>query len=278
MKRMEAVLRFMEIILGRSENVTTIEIIPHGDGSSGGADVYPSYYANRSHSSRRNRPQRFDVLVDPVRDPHGFSDILTHWIERDATWYIARSRLARVWGKTSYNEDRIVSAANAFDIIPSEIYGTNAPLSPALNEAKDRASTIFRKLLPCDEASSVLTNLGRIGSWRLKKKIRYRGRVITDRLGGFIPDIGLVTDEAVNLRNFYVHGSPPRVGANRHMQFLVFLTQSLEFVFIASDLIDMGWKIADWCRVPKPLGHPFQNYLASYSQSLEKLRLALQSR
>ena len=55
-----------------------------------------------------------------------------------------------------------------------------------------------------------------------------------------------------------------------------FLTNSLEFIFFASDFIDAGWNIVDWCNKAKPIGHPFHDYLVYYKEDIKKLKDAFE--
>ena len=98
-----------------------------------------------------------------------------------------------------------------------------------------------------------------------------------EAIGAALPMLCMVTDEAVNFRNYYVHGSLPRVERNKVHRFLPFLTDALEFVFVASDLVDAGWDISNWLRKPKPTGHPFQHFLMNYRDSMERVRAAIAS-
>ena len=84
-------------------------------------------------------------------------------------------------------------------------------------------------------------------------------------------------NEAVKLRNHYVHGTQSGIRSDQRWQVLHFLTNSLEFTFFASDLIDAGWNIADWCsKGIKQIGHPFHNFLFNYPYDLKVLKDALE--
>lgn len=66
--------------------------------------------------------------------------------------------------------------------------------------------------------------------------------------------------EAVNLRNRYVHGSTTRHDYSKDPDLEIFLTDTLEFVFAASDLVDAGWNICDWVKCGPHMHHPFGSY------------------
>ena len=121
----------------------------------------------------------------------------------------------------------------------------------------------------------MLGYLGHIGGWRLKNKIKYRAKSIIDTIGDVVPELEVVISEAVNLRNYCVHGTRLRGTSDQKLGLLSFFSNSLEFVFFASDLVDAGWDISGWCQKPKPLGHPFHDYLVYYPENLSKLKRAL---
>ena len=56
-----------------------------------------------------------------------------------------------------------------------------------------------------------------------------------------------------------------------------FFTDSLEFVFAASDLVEAGWDIAEWSQRDTARTHPFSHYRASYRESLAALQVALRT-
>ena len=123
----------------------------------------------------------------------------------------SRSRLSPSWCGMDYNEDRVVRAANAFDLVPNCEFAGDISVSSDMQRAVRETRTLFKSLPVSDERDSVLGALGRVEEWNLKRKIRYRERNLIDAIGESLPELGMVTDEAVNFRNYYVHGSPPRV-------------------------------------------------------------------
>jgi len=54
-----------------------------------------------------------------------------------------------------------------------------------------------------------------------------------------------------------------------------FLTDTLEFVFAASDLIEAGWDPAQWNAEPKGWGHSFARFRAGYGLTLRQLQQAM---
>ena len=88
-----------------------------------------------------------------------------------------------------------------------------------------------------------------------------------------ISDIDVVTDAAVDLRNLYVHGGAGYTEEKKQKlrNNEVFLTDTLEFVFCASDLVELGWDIVAWGLELKLTVHPFCRYLRDYKANLSEL-------
>ena len=171
----------------------------------------------------------------------------------------------------AYGHDRLIACANMFDILPSSALPSDKPLDPELENATTNCRTILRQLPMGEERDSILGALGRIRHPSLKQKIRHRAKVIVERVENHFTDLSLVIDEAVNCRNHYVHGSKPRFDYNRNFQIVVFLTDTLEFVFAASDLLEAGWDIKTWTASGSTLSHPFASYLFDYKNRLKEL-------
>lgn len=260
--RVDRTLQFFDLVVGRSLVVSEIQIVTEMDDTSDPSHVYATAYVDDYRSPDAREPGINTILINPVQEPSDFSKILESWAAKDNRWGTARGRLRRVWTGRSYSVDRLVAAANLFDLLPSDTYGSKPALSEDLDTAKQQARKLFRVLPESPERNYVLGCLGRIGDWTLKSKIRHRAESIVNTIGALVPNIDDVIREAVSLRNDYVHGPSP--GYDQRNRQLVFLTDSLEFIFLASDLVDAGWDIEKWCKKPKTGGHPFGDYLTSY--------------
>jgi hypothetical protein len=172
-----------------------------------------------------------------------------------------------------YSIDRLISAANMFDILPSSAVPSTVCLSDEVKKAKAACRKIFKalpKTMP--ERESVLDALGRVGKANLKQKIRHRARLICEVIGDRFPDLSWVTDEAVNCRDRYVHGGKSSFNYNEHFSSVVFLTKTLEFVFVASDLIEAGWDAKAWSERPTVGSHYLSRYGVDYAAELQALK------
>lgn len=270
------VLRFFELIVGRPPNLLEFKILTETQQET---PRYLDVYDCGFPKYQRNRKFHFtDTLINAVRNPTEFSRVLAAWLERDDSWRDARIRFScSLREENSYDVDRLIRDANMFDVLPETTFPIPPELPQDLFDARERAKKMFGDLPPSPERDSVLGALGRVGKWTLKRKIRHRSQFLLSRIGEQLPELSIVSDEAVNCRNHYVHGSDSRIDYNEEFGIRCFLTDTLEFIFAASDLIEAGWDIKSWCQKGGLLNHPFRQYLHSYSEDLQKFKSLLSS-
>jgi hypothetical protein len=222
------------------------------------------------------KPHAIDRLMDPVGKPEAFAQVLKRWLDREEDWREARWRFFELFAhQRFYPIDRLIAAANMFDILPDSAVPSDMPLTDAQKKAQSTARSLFLELPQSPERNSVLGALGRMGKSALKHKIRHRAQLLLGSVGSRFPELSLVTDEAVNCRNYFVHGSEPTFDYKRNSDLLTFFTNTLEFVFATSDLIDSGWDANAWAAAPTSLSHPFAGYRMSYAEGLRILKAAL---
>ncbi len=112
---------------------------------------------------------------------------------------------------------------------------------------------MFKKLPVSAQRDSVLGALGRMKKSALKQKINHRAELLLTNSLSQYSRMNEVIDLAIDCRNYFVHGGEPKIDYTKHFFATVpFLTNTLEFVFATSDLIEAGWDVAEW-RVPGSL-------------------------
>jgi hypothetical protein len=271
-------LRFLEVIAGRPQNIAEMvfRLAASADERPRILDAYWCLPPRRDQDDESSKPHPADLPLQAGRDPDKFATILISWLERHDEWRSARARYATASAhQNRYDTDRLVGAANMFDIMPASAFPAFVGLEPTLEGARDAARKAFKALPPSSERDSVLNALGRIGKPTLKHKIRSRVKLITDTVGAKFPDLELVADQAVDCRNFYVHGTPGKFSYEAHADQPIFFTDTLEFVFAASDLIKAGWDIAEWIKRGTTMSHPFGRYCVDYAERLVALKKLL---
>lgn len=272
------ILVFLEVIAGRPQNISNLGFFPvSAQDHSEPLDVYWCTPPQREPNNESRKPNSFDLPLQAASNSDEFSNVLKRWMERHDEWRNARSRFSTAFAyQDSYSIDRIVGAANMFDILPSCAYPEPVTLPPDLAEARNNARKVFLALPPSPERDSVLSALGRIGKATLKRKVRSRAKLITDVVGDQFPDLELVVDQAIDCRNYYVHGSDAKIDYSIHFAQVQFFTDTLEFIFAASDLMESGWDITTWITQGSTLSHPFSQYCFYYSQMLSTLEKLLE--
>ena len=273
LSRVHQTARYLELVAGRSQTPRKISVhlTDTAERHAQVLEVYPTMYP-ADPPTKGSEPHFRDLLIDAVETPELFGSVLGRWLERDESWKIARARLSRAWRKDNlYDEDRAVGAANMFDLLPDGCFPEAPAIEPDVLDAREAARKLFREVSHGPERNSVLGALGRVGAWSLKQRIRHRTAVLSAHIGNLIPEIDGVADAAVNCRNEYVHGTRAGIDCGDAR---VFLTNTLEFVFGASDLVDAGWDIVGWSQRGHHGGHPFATYLMAYESNLKGLKRA----
>ena len=264
-------LRFFETIIGCPQNIVELKIV-ESDTPYRESGVHLNMHSRHYGNSKMRKSSIRDVLINPSDDQEGFSRLLSGWLLKEDIRGMARSRFSDMWSKTgNYDEDRLVGAANMFDLLPNDAIPSDTELEECLENSLRKSMEDFKKLPPSQNKDKILSGLRRLNRPTLKEKIRFRSQVISGHIRDFILGIDRVTDAAVDLRNMYVHGSTSSSAKEMKLKRSIrFLTDTLEFVFCASDLIESGWNIEQWPGRQELTSHPFSGYLCSYSERLAK--------
>jgi hypothetical protein len=212
-----------------------------------------------------------DHLVSGGLHRQEFETIFARWMKGERDHRSARRRIVEcIRYGNHYTADRLVGAANAFDLLPDETVGRpSLPIGvqKALPRLKHEASA-----LPQPYREQVLANIGRIKGANLRQKIIARFNALPPVLRRHFPEIELVIDHAVRTRNYFVHGTVPKLPVGRTYELMFFFTDTLEFIFVAAELYSCGWKYARWLKESE-MGR-FSEYLRSYDLPLAELKLA----
>ena len=278
MGRAFKLLRFLEVIIGRPQNVQDLLVYPGNHERPEPLKVHMSYSPSLTANSTLDSlsPQPADLLLDPINRPEEFAHVMRAWLEKDDARRDARSRFDRSFAQQRrYSVERLIGAANMFDILPMGAVPKDVRVSEDLKEATQHCKKAFKALPNSYERERVLVELKKIGKATLKHKTKHRAGYITDAIGERFPDLVLVLDEAVNCRNHYVHGSDSNIDYNQNFNVVVFFTDTLEFVFAASELVESGWDIRVFIEKGTTMSHPFGSYRINYSRNLRELKLLL---
>jgi hypothetical protein len=265
-----SLVRFFSLLLGRQQNLMSLRVSTAGEERP--FDVYWSSPPRREATSAL-KPHPAELLIDPLNDEAEFCSVLSRWLEREREWKDARERFATCFYQQNLlTIDRLVGAANMFDILPASAVPAQVEIGDDLRDARDVARASFLALPNSSERDSVLGALGRVGKPSLKRKIRHRAAPIVAAIGKRLPKLTAVLDAAVNCRNHYVHGTDPECNyVENFIDTAGFFTDALEFVFGTSDLFEDGWNVEAWNRTRGGRHHPFGDFTGNYRARLARL-------
>lgn len=264
-----SVLDFVVVVTGRAQEVRGITVTDNSVGERGPlktADEFSLQWSLAPQSPELPGAPHRDLPISVSRDDAEFRIVFANWIQKHSDWSVARSRVLQWKGRGhQYDSNRLIAAANAFDVLPDSAYPAVGKLSDEVERKRNRCKEIIMELSHGDERTQILSTLKFWGS-ALRDKVECRSKIVNNAIGFHLPGLDDVVRIALKARNFYVHGSDY---AHEYFQELFeFLTDTLEFVFIASDLIECGWNARAWIARKPSFGNPLARYVYSYSRNV----------
>ncbi|HHF3254849.1 TPA: HEPN domain-containing protein [Vibrio diabolicus] len=254
---------FIKILSGKEDYPSQIGINTKGGEDGSYFEIYVST------DTVENSDGHFDSLLNARMDKDYLSGIFQAWFNRHEDWKDARNQLCHTYSSKNYNVDRVVRCANIFDLIPDK---SKVDLSEEIKEAKTQARKIFKTLPDSLEKQSILQALGRLGTKTLKHKINNRVDIILSSCDFDFVELKFIAHQAVDCRNYFVHGGNKKFDYDLHFDMVNFFIDTLEFIFVVSDLIECGWRIDDW-RKPYTPNHKVGRYFSEYPHYLSELHL-----
>src|SRR5207248_9678183 len=92
-----------------------------GGGAESALLIHASYPPTLQTKSDVHKPHTADVPFDPIHYRPEFEAALADWVRRHRAWRFARHRYLDCLSKGDrYNADRLIAAANMFDVLPGE--------------------------------------------------------------------------------------------------------------------------------------------------------------
>ena len=213
-----------------------------------------------------------DALLNVAVHKAEFSRVLSGWLDGAKSMGGARSRIANSFHSGSYGVDRIVGSANAFDVLPKTHVPSRVEVDRPTREAVKDCRERFKALPESFARQSVLSALGRIGKPSLRDKICHRAAIVGEADPQRFSELHIPCTHAVLCRNHFVHGSEGAFDYWDEFNAFAFLVDTLEFVFAASDLIELGWDYKAWRDKCPSLSHSFGAYVSTYDMNLRRLK------
>jgi hypothetical protein len=262
-------INFLRLISGSAHKITSIRTKNNSD------EHHSIHWSLLANAKNTKPPHPGDMLASPTMCEEEFSKILSNWISTNNDRLNSRGQLfENLRDSREYSANRLVAAANLFDILPPSAFPTDPPLADELLDAKIKCTEIFKSLKNSSERDSILSALGRLGKSSLKNKARHRLKIILDNSPKAIEiftDLDKAIEEAINTRNYYVHGTHPKIKPEHTFEILDFLTTTLEFVYGMSELVECGLNMERWSLHPATMHHPYFEYRNNYKPRIKQL-------
>ncbi len=271
MTRMLRLLRFLELVTGRPQSLQELVVFITGDERPEPLKVHWSHRPVRAVDplGDTRSPQPADLLLNPIHRKEEFIRVMCRWLVKDDERRDARQRFHTSFANQhEYSIDRLIGAANMFDILPKSAAPRDVELSDDLKAATCQCEKLFKGLPKSVERASVLSALRRVGKASLKHKMAHRAKYLVDVVSERFPDLDFVLGTAVECRNHYVHGTSSKIDYSADLNLVPFLVDTLEFVFGASELVEAGWDIRTYIERGTTMSHPYGAYWANYQTNV----------
>ena len=271
---------FFELCLGRHQRYLWIETELVREEAEADDPIVRSLEVYWSHCNTRvsgetDHTHYSDGLLDPSVQKEEFAKVLSGWLDSALSVGKARRRFASTFHSDNYGIDRIVGAANMFDLLPDTHVSSKKELDKQTKDVMEESRKRFKALPDSFARQSMLSALGRVGTASLRDKIVHRADILTKADSERFAELHLPCSQAVLCRNHYVHGSEAAFNYSEEFKAFVFLTDTLEFVFATSDLIELGWDYKSWFEKRPWSSHIFGSYLVNYKKNLQILKQLL---
>jgi hypothetical protein len=272
--------RFLSLAAGRPQKITAVRILTTCDATQMSPLRLHWTHAPKGPRANVHEPQSFDLPLDPIDRSDEFVSVLKNWISNDNQMRTSRAQLLMGMRKGNwYDTDRLVAAANMFDLLPSDASPRDVPLPSEMAEFKKEAMSKLkaREFPRSDARSRALGDMGRWGKASLTDKVLHRWKMASKDTPHLFEEMDYVLKLAVKSRNHFVHGPSDGFAYDQAAPFLSFFTDALEFVFAFSDFVEAGWDASHWERRNYSNGHMFSRFRWMYPQVIPRLKAAMET-
>ena len=233
--------------------------------------VYCESHLHEEAAQGVGKPDPRDLPIQGGVDSAKLADTMKAWLIRHEEWRSSRRFIGALSFGNLYNINRIVAAANMYDVLPASAHEKTRSPDDQLTKECVEFRKVLKKLKKSDERDSLLGALGRLGKPNLRTKIQSRIDVVTRSLEIQLPDLTAVAGHAVKCRNYYVHGTIGAFDYNSNFDQVCFFTDTLEMIFVITDLLDCGWDIDEWMKRGSIQSHSIGRFISSYPEALNAL-------
>lgn len=203
--------------------------------------LYNTYsWGEVPEESKPNNP-----LIDIANNQ--FPKVLKTWFSHDERDIVRYSFYDVFLKGRSYSSDRLINAANMFDIFPAPQHDSKKTLTKQETEKTDKLKRYIKEEFADLESikNSLLMSIGFLTRKSLKDRVNERLDIVKNYLisrGFDLKDIELVLGLAIKTRNYHVHGTEfKQLTLHQMHQFQILFTCFFELIYALSELIECGW-------------------------------------
>ncbi|MBA3040526.1 MAG: hypothetical protein KJ670_02980 [Alphaproteobacteria bacterium] len=272
-----SIAQLFGLLAGRPQHIFDIRIVLVGDDERKPfLKVLPTTARTFRDGDRATKPHSRDALLNGVQHPETLAGLISSWFCDEAILGHARRRFFNAFDQqNNFDVNRIIAAANLYDLIPESVNPVSKSLPQEIQDVVDKCKALFDALPSSPERSAGLSSLGRMNSANLKKKILAWSEGLRGGFNGKFKDLQLVLDQAVDCRNYFVHGSAAKFDYIKNIDQFIFLIETLEFTFALSYLLRGGWREKMWLSNGGGQSHCFGRYLYDFDRNVSELGIVL---
>lgn len=196
-----------------------------------------------------------EPVVDVTKE--SFLDVLCGWFEKGDR-EPARASFYNTYFKKVYSSDRLITAANMFDILPASGKDKKLQLSSGAEELLLRLKVQIESEFSDfhDLRKSLLKSIGytldkskKRNRKSLKERVQERLDIIEPYLIEHqIPtkDLEFIVSIAIKSRNYFVHGRQDKnLSSDTIFQHQALFIKTFEYIYALSELLESGWRVED---------------------------------
>ena len=252
-------LFFKDITLKKMEHEHHEFTIYH-DSYEWGKEIKDSYYS--------------EPLIDVTNDR--FPEILKGWFEKSDRESV-RYNFYNTYFRDSYSSDRLITAANMFDIFPVSEQDTKLSIATDAEELLTNLKMHIKSEFSTfpDIKQSLLQSIGFLTRKSLKDRVQERLNIIKPHLVGHkinTKDLEFIVNIAIKSRNYYVHGSKyKKLSPEKLLKFQGLFIDTFEYIYALSEIVECGWEFTDaplWTSQNQIIG--FEQRFDFYNKKLRE--------
>jgi ApeA N-terminal domain 1 len=239
-----------------------------------------AFHASSEERKKVDALMPTDALVNGGLHEDEFSRVLVTWMNSALERSAARRRFIDGFRRgRSFDTDRLVGAANAFDLLPAADFIKQGALP---SEVETLLAGIERQVKEAAKSSAIvndykerlLNNLGLVRGLNLRNKVVQQWSTVPDCIASRLPAMPDAIAHSVRARNFFVHGSTVNMSTEDMFTLAPFFTDTLEFVFGVSELCRCGWDPKRWAKEGYSLSH-YKWYISNFSEYMKRVDAAV---